>query len=108
MSKPKVFAVLVETVPELDAVSAQNREHNQRQRAWFAQMATEGKLLACGPWAGELGPGLWLLRARGREDALAILESSPRWRDGMVDRGRTRVVEWAVSVGKEKFSGGVE
>lgn len=108
MSKPKVFAVLVETVPELDAVSVRHPEHNQKQRAWFSQMAEEGKLLACGPWAGELGPGLWLLRAQGREEALAILETSPRWRDGMVDRARTRVLEWAVSVGKEKFSRGVE
>ena len=108
MSKPKVFAVLIETVPELDGVAVRNPEHSQKQRAWFARMATEGKLLACGPWAGEVGPGLWLIRAADREEALAILETSPRWHDGMVDRARTKVLEWAVSVGKEKFFGGRE
>lgn len=100
----KIFAVLVEPAPGYDDYVRTHPEHNQRQRAWLVTAANEGKLLACGPYAPQDGTGLWLLRAASREEAEAIVRSSPRHQDGQLSLDRTRVVEWAVSIGKERFS----
>jgi uncharacterized protein YciI len=100
----KVFAILVETTAGYSAYALSHPDHNQRQRAWFVKTANEGKLLACGPYAPGDGAGLWLVRAESRDEALAIARTSPRHQDGMLDEERTRVVEWAVSIGKERFA----
>lgn len=97
----KIFAVLVATVDAFDGYARAHPDHSQRQRAWLVKMANEGKLLACGPYA--TFDGLWLLRAANREEAQAILESSPRYQDEMVSAERTKIAEWAVSIGKERF-----
>jgi uncharacterized protein YciI len=105
----KIFAVLVETVDGYADFALQRPDHNQRQRAWFVKSANEGKLLACGPFHGGAaggpheGAGLWLLRAATREEAEAIVRTSPRFQDGMLSMDRTRTVEWSVSIGKERF-----
>lgn len=99
----KIFAVLVETTDGYGDYAMRHPEHNQRQRAWFVQAANEGKLLACGPYVPNDGTGLWLIRAAGREEAEAIVQTSPRYRDGMLSMDRSRIVEWVVSIGKERF-----
>ena len=99
----KVFAVLVETTADYSAYALSHPDHNQRQRAWFVQTANEGKLLACGPTLPGEGTGLWLLRAASLEEARAITRTSPRFKDGMLAEEKTRVVEWTVSIGKERF-----
>src|SRR4051812_43923613 len=99
----KIFAVLVETVDGYADFARQRPDHNQRQRAWFVKSANEGQLLACGPYSAVEGAGLWLLRAATREDAEAIVKTSPRFLDGMLSMDRTRIVEWSVSIGKERF-----
>ncbi|MFT3764592.1 MAG: YciI family protein [Minicystis sp.] len=100
----KIFAVLVETVDGYGDYALKHPDHNQRQRAWFMAAANEGKLLACGPYAAQDGAGLWLLRAASREDAEAIVRTSPRFLDGMLSMDRSRIVEWSVSIGKERFA----
>lgn len=100
----KVFAVLFETAAEYGDFAALHPDHNQRQRAWFVQMANDGRLLACGPFAAPDGAGLWLLRAESREEAESMVRTSPRRQDGMLSLEKTRIVEWAVSIGKERFS----
>ena len=100
----KVFAVMVETAPGYSAYALSHPDHNQRQRAWFVQMANEGKLLACGPYVPGEGTGLWLLRAGNHEEAIAITRTSPRFKDGMLAEEKTRIVEWTVSIGKERFA----
>lgn len=100
----KIFAVLVETADGYGDYAMRHPGHNQRQRAWFVQAANEGKLLACGPYASQDGAGLWLIRAPGREEAEAIVKTSPRYQDGVLSMERSRIVEWAVSIGKERFA----
>lgn len=100
----KIFAVLFETAPDHGAFAARHPDHNQRQRAWFVQMANDGHLLACGPFSGPDGAGLWLIRAAGRDDAEAIVKTSPRHQDGLLSMEKTRIVEWSVSIGKERFA----
>jgi uncharacterized protein YciI len=100
----KVFAVLFETTPEYGDFTARHPDHNQRQRAWFVQMANDGKLLACGPLAAPDGAGLWLLRAASRDEAESMVRTSPRFQDGLLSLDKTRIVEWAVSIGKERFN----
>jgi uncharacterized protein YciI len=114
----KVFAVLFETAAEYGDFAALHPatmggdppypparpDHNQRQRAWLVQMANDGRLLACGPFAAPDGAGLWLLRAESREEAESMVRTSPRHQDGMLSLEKTRIVEWAVSIGKERFS----
>jgi uncharacterized protein YciI len=100
----KIYAVLVETTDGYADYALTHPDHNQRQRAWFVKTANEGKLLACGPYLPHDGEGLWLLRADNREEAEAIVRSSPRHADGVLSMEKTRIVEWGVSIGKERFS----
>lgn len=112
----KVFAILVETVDGYADFALKHPEHNQRQRAWFMQVAGEGKLLACGPCIDAAadgvkarsvaveGAGLWLIRAASREDAEALVRQSPRYQDGMIAMDRSHIVEWTISIGKERFA----
>ena len=99
----KVFAVIVQTVPGYRAYSDAHPEHQQHQGAWFQQAATDGKLLACGPFLPHDGTGLWLLRAESLEEAQAIARTSPRYTEGMLDLEKTRIVEWGVSIGKDRI-----
>lgn len=100
----KIFAVLIETTSDYGDFATKHPDHNQRQRAWFVKAANEGKLLACGPLATPDGAGLWLIRAANRDEAEGVLKSSPRYRDGMLSMEKTRIAEWAVSIGKERFA----
>jgi uncharacterized protein YciI len=100
----KIFAVLFETASDYGDFAARHPDHNQRQRAWFVQMANEGKLLACGPFSAPDGAGLWLIRAANRDEAETIVKTSPRHQDGMLSVEKRRIVEWAVSIGKERFA----
>ncbi|APR86545.1 Hypothetical protein A7982_11894 [Minicystis rosea] len=111
----KIFAILVETVDGYADFALKHPDHNQRQRAWFMQAAGEGKLLACGPCidaaasgerprtASTEGAGLWLIRAASREEAEAVVRTSPRFQDGMIAMDRSRIVEWSITIGKERF-----
>jgi uncharacterized protein YciI len=100
----KVFAVLFETASDHGDFAARHPDQSQRQRAWFVQTANDGKLLACGPLAAPDGAGLWLIRAANREEAESIVRTSPRFQDGTLSLDRARIVEWAVSIGKERFN----
>ena len=100
----KLFAVLVEPSGGEGGTALQLPDHNQRQRAWFVKAANEGTLLACGSYTSHDGAGLWLLRAGSREAAEAVVRTSPRFLDGMLSMERTRIVEWVVSIGKERFT----
>lgn len=99
----KIFAVLVETVDGYGDYGLKHPDLNQRQRAWFVAAANAGQLLACGPFNANDGAGLWLLRAASREEAEGIVRSSPRHQVGMLSMDHTRIAEWAVSIGKERF-----
>lgn len=99
----KIFAVLVETTNDYAAYALQHPDHNLRQRTWFIEMANDGKLLACGPYTPGDGSGLWIIRASGRDEAEAIVKSSPRYQDGMLSMEKNRLVEWSVSIGKDRF-----
>jgi uncharacterized protein len=96
----KIFAILVDTADTFDAMA--HPDHSQRQRAWLVNAANEGKLIAYGPYPPH--DGLWIVRAASRDEAEAILKSSPRYQDGALSMERTRIGEWAVSIGKERFS----
>lgn len=98
----KLFAVVVETVEAFDGHALTHPDHSQRQRAWVVKAANEGTLVAYGPLAPS--DGLWILRAASREEAEAIFKTSPRYVDGMVSMDRTRIAEWAISIGKERFA----
>jgi len=100
----KIFAVLIETASDYGDFAIKHPDHNQRQRAWFVQMANDGKLLACGSFSSPNDAGLWLIRAANRDEAEAIVKTSPRHQNGMLSMDRGRVVEWAVSIGKERFA----
>lgn len=48
------------------------------------------------------GTGLWIIQAENLEAAQAIVNSSPRVRDGML-ADSARVVEWQAHIGNERF-----
>lgn len=98
----KLFAVVVATVPEYYDYKAAHPEHDQEQLRWFREQYDQGTLLCCGPFAPHDGTGLWVIRAENAEAAEAIVNSSPRVRDGMLAKS-ARVVEWEVHLGRERF-----
>ena len=100
----KLFVVQVQTVEGYLEYSQAHPEHQQHQGAWFQQAAAEGKLVACGPFLPHDGTGLWILRAESHENAMEIIKTSPRFTDGMLALERTRVAEWGVAIGKERFA----
>ncbi len=48
------------------------------------------------------GTGLWVIQADNLEQAQAVVNSSPRVRDGML-ADSARVVEWEVHIGRDLF-----
>ncbi|MBD2536660.1 YciI family protein [Nostoc flagelliforme FACHB-838] len=101
----KLFAVVVATVPAYYEYSKAHPEHGQAQLAWFHEQQEKGILLCCGPFFPHDGTGLWVIQAENEQAAQAIVNSSPRVRDGMFSDS-TRVVEWQVNIGHERFQGG--
>ena len=63
----------------------------------------KGILLCCGPFVPHDGTGLWVIKADNVDEALKIVNSSPRVRDGML-ADSARVVEWNVHLGSDLFS----
>lgn len=98
----QLFAVVVATVPEYYDYKKEHPEHDRDQLAWFQQQSEKGTLLCCGPFAPHDGTGLWVIQAENREEALKIVNSSPRVRDGML-ADSARIVEWQVHIGRERF-----
>jgi len=98
----KLFAVVVDTVPNYYDYKDAHPEHDQDQVAWFKEQAAKGSLLCCGPFFPHDGTGIWLLQADSLEAAQAIVDTSPRVRDRMLSSD-ARVVEWQVHIGQERF-----
>jgi uncharacterized protein len=98
----QLFAVVVATVPEYYDYKNAHPEHDQNQLAWFREQQEKGTLLCCGPFFPHDGTGLWVIQAENLEAAQAIVNSSPRVRDGML-ADSARVVEWQVHIGHELF-----
>lgn len=99
----KLFAVVVVTVREYYEYKKAHPEHDQDQFAWFNEQHEKGTLLCCGQFVPHDGTGLWVIQAENLEQAQAIVNSSPRVRDGML-ADSARVVEWEVHIGRERFS----
>ncbi|MBW4496244.1 MAG: YciI family protein [Oscillatoria princeps RMCB-10] len=100
----KLFAVVVATVPTYYEYKKEHPEHDQNQLAWFREQYDKGVLLCCGPFFPHDGTGLWVIQAESQEEALAIVSTSPRARDGML-ADSARVVEWEVHIGRDRFTG---
>ena len=98
----KLFAVVVATIPEYYDYKNAHPEHDPNQLAWFREQQEKGILLCCGPFFPHDGTGLWVIQAEKLEAAQAIVNSSPRVRDGML-ADSARVVEWQVHIGHERF-----
>lgn len=98
----QLFAVVVATVPEYYDYKNAHPEHDLNQLAWFREQYDKGTLLCCGPFFPHDGTGLWVIQAENLEAAQAIVNSSPRMRDGML-ADSARVVEWQVHIGHERF-----
>jgi len=98
----KLFAVVVATIPEYYEYKNAHPEHDPNQLAWFREQQEKGILLCCGPFFPHDGTGLWVIQAESVEEAQTIVNSSPRARDGMLAES-TRVVEWQVHIGRERF-----
>jgi len=98
----KLFAVVVATIPEYYDYKIAHPEHDLNQVAWFREQQEKGILLCCGPFFPHDGTGLWVIQAESVEEAQTIVNSSPRARDGMLAES-TRVVEWQVHIGRERF-----
>ena len=99
---PKLFAVIVATVPEYYEYKKAHPEHDQNQLAWFGEQQEKGTLLCCGPFFPHDGTGVWVLQAESLEEAQTIVQTSPRARDGMLSSS-ARVVEWQVHIGRDRF-----
>lgn len=99
---PKLFAVVIATVPEYYEYKKKNPQHDRDQLGWFREKYEEGILLCCGPFSPQDGKGLWVIKAEDLEEARAIVNSSPRVRDGML-ASSARVVEWQVHIGRYRF-----
>jgi uncharacterized protein YciI len=96
----KLFAVVVATVSEYYEYKKEHPEHDQL--AWFKKQYEQGILLCCGPFVPHDGTGLWVIKAENINEAMDIVNTSPRVRDGMlVDSAR--VVEWNVHLGSDRF-----
>jgi uncharacterized protein YciI len=98
----KLFAVVVATIPEYYEYKKEHPEHDRHQREWFEEQYQQGNLLCCGPFVPHDGTGIWVIRAENLDEALAIINTSPRVRDGML-ADSTRVVEWNVHIGIDRF-----
>ncbi len=98
----KLFAVIVETVPEYYEYKKEHPEHDRDQVAWFQEQNEKGTLLCCGPFFPHDGTGVWVLKAESLEEAWEIVNSSPRVRDGLL-ASSARVVEWQVHIGRDRF-----
>ncbi|MEG4058896.1 MULTISPECIES: YciI family protein [unclassified Microcoleus] len=98
----KLFAVVVANIPEYYDYKIAHPEHDQNQVAWFREQQEKGILLCCGPFSPHDGTGLWVIQAESVEEAQTIVNSSPRARDCMLAES-TRVVEWQVHIGRERF-----
>jgi uncharacterized protein len=98
----KLFAVIVATVPDYYDYKQAHPEHDREQLAWFREQEERGNLLCCGPFSPHDGTGLWVVQAENIELAQAIVNSSPRARDGMLSNS-ARVVEWEVHIGRDRF-----
>ena len=99
----KLFAVVVATVPEYYAYKQEHPEHDRDQVAWFKQQYEQGNLLCCGPFFPHDGTGMWIRQAENIEQAWAIVNTSPRVRDGLLSDA-ARVVEWQVHIGRDRFN----
>ncbi|MGD1714241.1 YciI family protein [Hydrocoleum sp. CS-953] len=100
----KLFAVVVATVPEYYDYKKAHPEHDRDQLAWFREQQEKGVLLCCGPFLPHDGTGIWVIQAEDLEAAQAIVNGSPRVRDGLL-ADSARVVEWQVHIGSDRFLG---
>jgi uncharacterized protein len=100
---PKLFAVVVATVPEYYDYKEDHPEHDQNQLTWFREQYEKGSLICCGPFFPHDGTGLWVIQAENLEAAQDIVNSSPRVQDGMLANS-ARIVEWEVHLGRDRFS----
>ncbi|WP_041238520.1 YciI family protein [Gloeothece citriformis] len=99
---PKLFAVVVATVAEYYEYKKEHPEHDLAQLAWFEEQAKKGVLLCCGPFVPPDGTGIWIIEAETIEEAKAIVDTSPRAKDGMLSPA-ARVVEWNIHIGRDLF-----
>jgi uncharacterized protein YciI len=60
-------------------------------------------LLCCGPFVPHDGTGLWVIKAENVEEALEIVNTSPRVRNRMLADSAI-IVEWNVHLGSDLFS----
>lgn len=97
---PKLFAVVVATVPNYYDYKKQHPEHDRNQLEWFKEQYDKGVLLCCGPFVPHDGTGLWVLQAENLTEAVNIVNTSPRAKDGML-ADEARVVEWGVHLGSD-------
>lgn len=96
----KLFAIIVDTIPDYYSYKEAHPDHEQEQGIWFRQQQEQGKLLCCGPFLPPDGTGLWILRADSLEEAQAISETSPRVQSGLL-ADSTRIVEWDIRIGQD-------
>lgn len=99
----KLFAVVVATVPHYYEYKKQHPEHDRHQLEWFQEQYQKGTLLCCGPFVPHDGTGLWIIQAENLTEAIDIVNTSPRVRDGMLAQ-EARVVEWGVHLGRDRFT----
>ena len=95
--------MIVATVPEYYQYKKEHSDHDQDQLVWFKEQYEKGILLCCGPFVPHDGTGLWVIIADNVDEALKIVNSSPRVRDGML-ADSARIVEWNVHLGSDLFS----
>jgi uncharacterized protein len=69
--------------------------HNDVIQFWNTQRS--------GPFFPHDGTGLWVIQVENLEQAQAVVNSSPRVRDGML-ADSARVVEWEVHIGRDRFA----
>ena len=98
----KLFAVVVATVSNYYDYKKEHPEHDEKQLAWFKEQYKKGILLCCGPFVPHDGTGLWIIRADTLEEAINIVNTSPRVQDGMLAES-ARVVEWNAHLGHHCF-----
>ena len=98
----KIFAVIVATVPEYYDYKKAHPEHDPNQVKWFKEQEAKGVLLACGPFYPHDGTGAWIIQAKDEQEALDIVSTSPRAKDGLLAE-TARVVEWQVHIGRDRF-----
>ncbi len=97
-----LFAVVVATVPNYYEYKQTHPEHDKDQLSWFKEQYQKGILLCCGPFVPHDGTGIWVIKAETVEEAIAIVNTSPRVRDGLLAES-ARVVEWNVHLGRDRF-----